>query len=226
MRVLVIEDEHKIANVIKEGLAEESFAVDVCYDGASGLSTARYETYDLIILDRMLPGTMDGIEICTLLRAEGNHTPILMLTAKDQVHDRVAGLNSGADDYLVKPFSFEELLARMRALLRRPHEAKGTVLTANDLSLNTTTKEVRRAGQLIQLSAKEYAILEFLLRNKEKVLSKNIIINHVWDFDADILPSTVEVFIVYLRAKIDKPFKGRMLIQTVRGFGYKITDKA
>jgi DNA-binding response OmpR family regulator len=224
MKVLIIEDEHKIANVIKEGLTEESFAVDVCYDGETGLYSARYEDYDLIILDRMLPGGIDGIEICKSLRSDNNHTPILMLTAKDQVSDRVLGLNSGADDYLVKPFSFEELLARTRALLRRPHDDIGGVLVADDLSLDTVTKEVRRTGKLIKLSTKEYAILEYLLRNKNKVLSKNVIMNHIWDFDSDILPSTVEVFIVYLRAKIDKPFQGPPLIQTVRGFGYKISD--
>lgn len=224
MKVLIIEDEHKIANVIKEGLVEEAFAVDVCYDGETGLATAQYGDYDIVILDRMLPGGIDGIKICESLRAACNHTPILMLTAKDQVRDRVAGLNSGADDYLIKPFSFEELLARMRALLRRPHDTIGEVLVAGDLSLDITTKEARRAGTLIQLSGKEYAILEYLLRNKNKVLSKSLIINHVWDFDADILPSTVEVFIVYLRAKIDKPFSSSPLIKTVRGFGYKIAD--
>lgn len=224
MKVLIIEDEHKIANVIKEGLEEERFAVDVCYTGEDGLDAARYGDYDALILDRMLPSGLDGIEICQTLRAEGNHTPILMLTAKDQTRDRVAGLNSGADDYLVKPFSFEELLARLRALLRRPHDNLGEHLTAGDLAINPITKEVKRGNTPIQLSVKEYMILEYLLRNKNRVLSKNLIMNHVWDFDADILPSTVEVFIVYLRAKVDKPFPGPRLIQTVRGFGYKISD--
>lgn len=222
MKVLVIEDEHKIANALKEGLTQESYAVDVSYDGREGLNAARYEAYDLIILDRMLPGGMDGLEICQLLRSEGHHTPILMLTARDMVRDRVAGLNAGADDYVVKPFSFEELLARVRALLRRPHEALGETLHAADLTLNTVTKEVSRDGQSISLSAKEYALMEYLLRNKGKVLSKDTIITHVWDFDADILPNTVEVFITYLRGKVDRPFKGEPLIKTVRGFGYKI----
>lgn len=222
MRVLIIEDEHKIANVIKEGLVEEAFAVDVCYNGEDGLNTAQSEDYDIIILDRMLPGNVDGIGICKSLRSAQNHTPIIMLTAKDQIRDRINGLNSGADDYLVKPFSFEELLARMRALLRRPRDGLGETLTANGLSLNTITKEIRRDGQQIKLSAKEYAILEYLLRNKGKVISKNLILNHVWNFDSDVLPSTVEVFVVYLRAKIDKPFDGPPLIQTIRGFGYKI----
>jgi DNA-binding response OmpR family regulator len=222
MKVLVIEDEHKIANALKEGLAQESYAVDVCYDGQEGLNAARYEAYDLIILDRMLPGGMDGLEICQTLRQESIHTPILMLTARDMVRDRVAGLNAGADDYVVKPFSFEELLARVRALLRRPHEAIGETLQAGDLTLNTVSKEVKRDGQNLSLSAKEYALLEYLLRNKGKVLSKETIITHVWDFDADILPNTVEVFITYLRGKIDRPFKAEPLIKTVRGFGYKI----
>ncbi|HUS26671.1 MAG TPA: response regulator transcription factor [Nevskiaceae bacterium] len=222
MRVLVVEDEHKIAQAIKEGLQEESFAVDLAFDGQEGLNAARYEPYDLIILDRMLPGGLDGADICAVLRKEGKHTPILLLTAKDSVRDRVQGLNAGADDYLVKPFSFEELLARIKALLRRPHESLGEVLQAADLTLNTINHEVQRAGQAIQLSNKEYMLLEYLLRNKGKVLSKNNIISHVWDFDADILPNTVEVFITYLRGKIDKPFAGPVIIQTVRGFGYKI----
>ncbi|HSX07289.1 MAG TPA: response regulator transcription factor [Candidatus Saccharimonadales bacterium] len=222
MRVLIIEDEHKIANAVREGLSSESFAADVCHDGEEGLNAALFEEYDLIILDRMLPGGMDGVEICRKIRAAGNHVPILILTAKDQVRDRVEGLNAGADDYLVKPFSFEELLARVKALLRRPHDSLGETLQAADLTLDTVSKEVRRAGKSIQLSSKEYALLEYLLRNKEKVLSKHNIMSHVWDFDADILPNTVEVFITYLRAKIDKPFDGPRLIQTVRGFGYRL----
>ncbi len=225
MRILVIEDEHKIARAIKEGFEQETFAVDISFDGQEGLNAARYETYDLIILDRMLPGGMDGVAICQALRAEGNHVPVLMLTAKDQVRDRVEGLNAGADDYLIKPFSFEELLARVKALLRRPHESLGEVLTAYDLRLDTIKHEVRRADQVIGLSSKEYALLEYLLRNKNKVLSKNNIISHVWDFDADILPNTVEVFMAYVRSKVDKPFPDQpQLIKTVRGFGYKIEE--
>lgn len=224
MRILIIEDEHKIARAIKDGLEEESYAADISFDGQEGLNAARYEEYDLIILDRMLPGGMDGTEICETLRREGNHTPILILTARDQVRDRVQGLNAGADDYLVKPFSFEELLARVKALLRRPHETLGEELQVGDLTLNTVSHEIRREGKVITLSSKEYALLEYLMRNKNKVLSKHNIITHVWDFDADILPNTVEVFVAYLRAKIDKPFKGDNLLQTVRGFGYKIGD--
>jgi DNA-binding response OmpR family regulator len=224
MRILIIEDEHKIARAIKEGLEEESYAADISFDGQEGLNAARYEEYDLIILDRMLPGGMDGAEICKTLREEGNHTPILILTARDQVRDRVAGLNAGADDYLVKPFSFEELLARVKALLRRPHETLGEELQVADLTLNTVTHEIIRNSKRISLSSKEYALLEYLMRNKNKVLSKHNIIMHVWDFDADILPNTVEVFMAYLRAKIDKPFNEPALLQTVRGFGYKIGE--
>lgn len=216
-----MEDEHRIAQAVKEGLEQESYAVDVCYDGESGYGAASEDEYDLILLDVMMPG-MNGFEVSKKLRADGIHTPILMLTAKDQNRDIVQGLDSGADDYLAKPFSFEVLLARIRALLRRPQETSTEVLAAGDLTLNTRTHTVTRAGKPIHLSAKEYAMLEYLLRNQGKVLSKNTITTHVWDFDADILPNTVEVFMAYLRNKIDKPFKGPNLLHTVRGFGYKI----
>ena len=223
MRILIIEDEHKIANALKRGLEQEAFAVDISYDGDEGLAFAQTETYDAIILDRMLPGQVDGLEICRQLRAGKNHTPIIMLTAKDQVTDRVAGLNAGADDYLVKPFAFEELLARIHALLRRPQTAQATTLTVEDLSLNPLSFEVKRADQPISLSRKEFALLNFLMRNAGIVVSKDTIINHVWDFDADVLPNTVEVYMGYLRQKIDKPFSStRPLINTVRGFGYRI----
>ncbi len=221
MKILVVEDEHKIANAVRDGLEQESFAVDVAFDGDEGLNSALYDEYDLIILDVMLPGT-DGFSVCKQLREAGNHTPILMLTAKDQPRDVVTGLNAGADDYLVKPFSFEVLLARVRALLRRPQHNLGDVLSTHDLTLDTVSKEVVRDNKPIRLSAKEYALLEYLLRNKGKVLSKQNIIHHVWDFDADVLPNNVEVFITYLRGKIDRPFKKSPLITTVRGFGYKI----
>jgi DNA-binding response OmpR family regulator len=221
VRILIIEDEHKIANAIKQGLEQEYFAVDVVYDGEEGLNTADTGEYDLIVLDRMLPG-MDGIAICNSLRQQKIHTPILMLTAKDQIRDRVEGLDSGADDYLVKPFSFEELLARIRALLRRPHDAQGITLQVQDLTLDTVSYQVKRAGKEISLSSKEFALLEYLMRNAGRVLSKDNIIMHVWDFDSDILPNTVEAYIGYLRNKIDRPFKTGELIHTVRGFGYKI----
>ncbi len=225
MRILVIEDEHKIANSIKKGLTQESFAVDVSYDGENGFDLASSEEYDVIILDLMLP-RMDGEEICRKLREEENvHTPILILTAKGSIEDKVKGLNSGADDYLAKPFAFSELLARIRALTRRPKQALDPVLKVEDLSLNSLSFEVKRAGKPIKLSKKEFALLEFMMRNKDKVLTKDQIINHVWDYDADVLPNTVEVYMGYLRNKVDKPFRSKpKLIQTVRGFGYKITE--
>lgn len=222
MRVLVVEDEYKIANSIKKGLEQESYAVDVAYDGTDGFDLASTEDYDVIILDLLLPG-MGGVTICKELREDGIHIPILMLTAKGQLNDRVEGLNAGADDYLVKPFAFEELLARVRALTRRPRESAGTILTLDDLSLNILTYEVRRENTTIQLTRKEFSLLEYLLRHFNTVLTKEQIIAHVWNYDADILPNTVEVYIGYLRNKIDKPFpKSPALIHTVRGFGYKL----
>ena len=223
MRILVVEDEHKIANAIKKGLEQESFAVDVAYDGESGYDLAVTEDYDVIVLDLLLPG-IDGMEICRKLRADKIHTPILILTAKGQLEDKVKGLNAGADDYLVKPFAFAELLARIRALIRRPKEAMATVLTYEDLSLNTLTFEVKRGDQLIKLSNKEFSLLEYLLRRPGRIFTKDQIIGHVWNYDADILPNTVEVYIGYLRNKIDRPFPQKPpLIHTVRGFGYKIS---
>lgn len=220
MRILAVEDDHKIAAAIKRGLAQENFAVDIEYDGESGLGAATTLPYDLIILDRMLP-EMDGIELCKKLREQKIHTPIIMLTAKSNIAERVEGLNAGADDYLPKPFSFEELLARIRALLRRPKEAQSDELKVKDLTLNTLSYSVERAGKQIHLSSKEFALLEYMMRNAGRVLSKESMIEHVWDFDADILPNNVEVYVGYLRNKIDKPFK-KPLIHTVRGFGYKI----
>lgn len=222
MRILIVEDEHKIAGALRTGLQQEKFAVDVEYDGDSGLGAALNEPYDLMIIDRMLPGSIEGLEICRQVRAAGIHTPILLLTAKDQIRDRVAGLNAGADDYLVKPFSFEELLARIRALLRRPKRTADNILKVADLTLDTVSYQVKRAGQPLQLSAKEFSLLEYMMRNAGQVLPKDTIIAHVWDFDADILPNTVEVYIGYLRTKIDKPFKSPALIHTQRGFGYRL----
>lgn len=222
MRILVVEDEHKIANAIKRGLEQEQYAVDVVYDGKEALGFALTEPYDVMILDRMLPNISDGLEICQRVREKGIHTPILMLTAKDQLQDRVSGLNTGADDYLVKPFAFEELLARVRALLRRPKQTLENKLTVEDLSLDPTNYVVLRAGKNISLSSKEFSLLEYLIRNAGRILTKESIIAHVWDYDADVLPNTVEVYIGYLRTKIDKPFKGPALIHTVRGFGYKL----
>ncbi len=222
MRVLVVEDEYKIANSIKRGLEQENFAVDAVYDGIVGFDMASTEEYDVIVLDLMLPG-MDGMTLCKMLRDEKNHTPILMLTAKGSITDKVEGLNAGADDYLVKPFAFEELLARLKALTRRPVKGVETRLQVGDLEINLNSYVVVRSGKEIFLSRKEFALLEYLMRNSEKIMSKDQIISHVWNYDADILPNTVEVYIGYLRKKIDDAFpKVKPLIKTVRGFGYKI----
>lgn len=224
MRILLIEDEHKIARALKKALEQESFAVDVAYDGDEGYAMATTEPYDAAIIDRMLPGEYDGLDIVKSMRDAKIHTPVLLLTALGSVSDRTTGLDSGADDYLVKPFALEELLARVRALLRRPAEQQATILTAGDLSLNTVTFEVKRGDKDIQLTGKEFALLEYLLRNQDRPLPKELIISHVWDYDADILPNTVEVYIKYLRNKIDDPFDTQ-LIKTVRGFGYKLQAK-
>lgn len=221
MRILVVEDEHKIANSIKQGLEQEKYAVDVVYSGAEGLDFALSEDYDLIILDRLLP-ELDGIEITKKLRIQNIHTPILILTAKGQIEDKVEGLDSGADDYMTKPFAFAELLARVRALSRRPKNSTGNILKVEDLTLDNTTYEVRRGDKIIKLSNKEFTLLEYLMRHQNKIISKEQIMNHVWDYDADILPNTVEVFIKHLRDKIDPPPFKTKLIHTVRGFGYKI----
>src|SRR3989344_3983504 len=215
MRILVVEDEHKIANSVKRGLEQESYAVDVSYDGGEGYDMASSESYDAIILDLMLP-KMNGLEICSRLREEKIHTPILILTAKTSLGDRVNGLNTGADDYLVKPFAFEELLARLRALLRRAKNGGLARLVYKDLGLDSVNFEVKMSGKKINLSRKEFALLEYLMRNSGKIVSKDNIIDHVWSYDADILPNTVEVYIGYLRKKISG------LIRTVRGFGYKL----
>lgn len=221
MRILLVEDEHKIARALKKALEQEKYAVDVAYDGDEGHAMATTEPYDAAIIDRMLPGDHDGLDIVRAMREQKVHTPVLLLTALGSIKDRTDGLDTGADDYLVKPFALEELLARVRALLRRPKEQQSTLLTAGDLTLNTVTFEVTRADKPIQLTSKEFALLEYLMRNQGRPLPKETIIAHVWDYDADILPNTVEVYIKYLRAKIDQPFK-TALIHTVRGFGYKL----
>ena len=220
MKILIIEDETSIANAIKKGLLQENFVVDVANDGEQGYDLASFEKYDVILLDLMLPG-MSGTQICKALREEGNTTPILMLTAKDQTTDKVSGLTIGADDYLTKPFEFEELLARIRALARRPQAMESEKISYEDLELDLGNATATRQGKAIQLSRKEFSLLEYLARNKENVLSKDQIIENVWNFDSDILPNTVEVYIRYLRNKVDKPFK-KDLIKTVRGFGYSL----
>ncbi len=222
MRILVIEDEHRIAQAIKKGLEQESYAVDAVFTGSDGYDLASTEDYDLIVLDLLLP-EMDGLTICKNLRKNRIHTPILMLTAKGQTQDKVTGLDSGADDYMTKPFSFEELLARIRALCRRPKKALAEILTVGSLTLDPKLFQTVRSKKSIQLSNKEFILLEYLMRNPNKILTKDQIITHVWNYDADILPNTVEVYIRNLRNKIDLPFHTeKPLIQTVRGFGYKI----
>lgn len=223
MKVLIVEDEHRIATTIKKGLEQERFVVDVAFDGEDGFDLASTEEYDVIVLDLMLPG-MNGIAICKELRKAYNHTPVLMLTAKGQTQDKVHGFDVGADDYLTKPFAFEELLARIKALSRRPKSQTPEVLKVDNLTLDTHSYEVHREGIDISLSHKEFTLLEYLMRNASRVLNKEQIISHVWDYDADILPNTVEVYIKNLRNKIDDPFpKNKPLIHTIRGFGYKIS---
>jgi len=220
MRILIVEDEHKIAGAVKKGLEQEAFAVDAVYDGDEGMDFAMSGDYDLIILDYMLPGEYNGLDIITSMRQQGLHTPVIFVTAKDATRDRISGLDAGADDYLIKPFAFEELLARVRALLRRPKETLPTILKADDLSLDLTTLRVTRADREIELTQKEFALLEYMMRNSGRILTKEAIISHVWDYDADVLPNTVEVYVGYLRHKIDKNHKDKPLIHTRRGFGY------
>lgn len=222
MRLLLVEDDHRIAQALKKGLEQERYVVDVAYEGATGFDLASTEEYSVIILDRMLP-QMDGLTLCSELRKQGNHTPVLMLTAKTQITDRVEGLNSGADDYLTKPFAFEELLARIRALVRRPPQVQQETLTVADVTLDPTTFAVMRSGVPIQLSAKEFSLLAYLMRHPRVVRTKEQIISQVWEYDANILPNTVEVSIRNLRLKVEKPFPQLPpFITTVRGFGYKV----
>ena len=222
MKILIVEDEHLIANAIKKGLEQEHYVVDVAYDGLEGFDLASSGDYDLILLDLMLPN-MNGLEICRQLRNEKNQVPILILTAKSQLEDKINGLNCGADDYLTKPFAFEELLARIRALTRRPQSTITDNLSIGDLSLNLSNYEVTRQNKIIVLSSKEYSLLECLMRHANKILTKDQLIQHVWSYESNILPNTVEVYIRNLRQKIDKNYKIK-LIKTVRGFGYKISE--
>lgn len=221
MRILVVEDEHKIANAIKRGLEQQGYAVDVAYTSDDGMQMALSEPYDLYILDRMLPGTTDGLGIVTRMRAEGIHTPTLILTAKSRVLEKAEGLNAGADDYLAKPFAFVELIARVRALLRRPQHSIQDIIHYDALALDTQAMTVMRSGTDISLTSKEFSLLEYFMRNPERILTKEQIIQHVWNYDSDVLPNTVEVYIGYLRNKIDKAFYAEPpLLHTKRGFGY------
>lgn len=224
MRVLVVEDERKISAYVKRGLEEEGFAVDAAFTGPEALDWAATVNFDLIVLDLMLPG-LDGVGVCRELRQRGQRVPILMLTARDAVDDRVAGLDAGADDYLVKPFALKELLARLRALTRRATEApKSPVLQFADLTMNITTHRVRRGEALIELTAKEYAVLECFLREPERVLTRTQIAEHVWNYDVYNQSNVVDVYIRNLRRKIDDGREVK-LIHTVRGAGYRLSHE-
>ena len=220
MRVLVVEDEPRLARALQRGLTAEGYAVDLATDGLTGLEAARHEGYDAVVLDIMLPG-LSGYRIVRTLRAEQNWVPVLMLSAKDGEYDQADGLDSGADDYLTKPFSFVVLLAKLRALLRRGAPQRPAVLSAGSLSLDPATRRVTRDGQEIALTTREFALLEYLIRHRDEVVTKTELLDHVWDAGADTDPNVVEVYVGYLRRKIDQPYNVRSL-QTVRGAGYRL----
>ena len=221
MHILVVEDEKRLANLVRRALEEESHVVDVTYDGAEALEMAQSTNYDLMVLDLMLPH-IDGIEVCRRLRAQGNDVRILMLTARDAVEDRVLGLEAGADDYLVKPFSFAELLARVKALARRKIEPQTeTELQSADLVLDLARREARRDGKTIELTAKEFQLLEYLMRNAGHVLTRTQILDHVWGYNFDSFSNVVDIYVHYLRNKVDRDFD-EPLIRTVRGVGYSL----
>lgn len=224
MRLLVVEDEVHLLNIIKKRLVKEHYSVDTCEDGEEAMEYIRMTPYDGIILDIMLPGR-DGISILKEMRREGNYTPVLLLTARDSIEDRVHGLDMGADDYLVKPFAFEELLARIRVMFRKHGEVRSQeeVFTVADLSVNCKNHEVHRGNKRIDLSSKEFALLEYLIRNQGKVLSRDQIEQHIWDYDYMGSSNMIDVYIRYLRKKIDEPFE-KKLIQTVRGAGYVLKE--
>jgi len=218
MRILIVEDEKKVAAFIKKGLEEETYAVDVAYDGEDGLHMGVENQYDLIVLDLMLP-VIDGLEVLSRLRENKVDTPILLLTAKDSVEDKVTGLNTGADDYLTKPFAFSELLARLRVLLRRGKAETKTVLQIKGLSLDLVSHKVKRNDEEIELTGKEYSLLEYFMRNQGKVLTRTMIAEHVWDYNFDTFTNVIDVYVNHLRKKIDKGYPEKLL-HTLRGVGY------
>jgi heavy metal response regulator len=224
MRILLVEDEEKVSRFITRGLEAERFAIDAVYDGTTGLEYATTYSYDLIILDLMLPG-LSGTDVLRRIRRTNNNVPILMLTARDAVRDKVENFEAGADDYLTKPFAFAELLVRVKALLRRGAVSRTSVLRIADLELDRLSQQVKRAGQRIDLTSKEYALLEYLMANSGRVLSRTMIIEHVWDESFDGLTNIVDVYVRHLRNKIDDPHDIK-LIRTVRGVGYVISDEA
>jgi two-component system OmpR family response regulator len=223
MRVLVVEDEPKMASLLERGLAEEGYAIDAVANAVDALWAATENSYDAIILDVMLPD-LDGFEVCRRLRSEGCWAPVLMLTARDSVPDRVGGLDAGADDYLTKPFAFSELLARLRALVRRGTGKRPAVVRAGDLALDPATRRVSRGDVPIELTTKEFALLEYLMRRPGEVLTRSRLIEHVWDFGYEGDSNVVDVYVRYLRQKIDRPF-GRDSIETLRGTGYRLRDE-
>jgi DNA-binding response OmpR family regulator len=222
MRVLVVEDEPKIARFIRKGLTEEGYAVDVAGNGEEAIAYALSAPFDLIILDLLLP-RVDGITVCRKVRESNMSVPILILTARDSIEDRVTGLDAGADDYLVKPFAFAELLARIRALLRRPRTSKPDILAVGDLSLDIVRHSVTRSESVIELTPKEYSLLEYMVRNKCQALTRTQILQHVWDYDFYAGSNIVDVNVLYLRKKIDEGHEAK-LIKTIRGVGYSICD--
>jgi heavy metal response regulator len=222
MRLLIVEDDAKLASWLRQGLKEHGFAVDVAPSGTDGLGLALVTDYDALLLDLMLPG-LDGFELLRQLRRRGSAVPVLVVSARSALDDRVRGLDLGADDYLSKPFDLRELLARLRAITRRPATAPQTLLVAADLELEPATRQVRRGGQGIELTAKEFALLEYLLRRKGKVVTRGMILDHVWDMEYDGGSNLVEVYINYLRRKVDQEFELK-LIHTVRGAGYVLRE--
>jgi DNA-binding response OmpR family regulator len=224
MRILVVEDERLLAGALKRGLEAEGYAVDVAPDGQVGLWRARGQSYDAMVLDIMLPG-MNGFQICATLREEDNWTPILILTAKDGEYDEAEALDTGADDFLSKPFSYVVLLAHLRALMRRGVGRRPAVLAVGDLRLDPASRSVDRGGEPLSLTPREFAVLEYLMRHPGEVVSKADLLEHVWDFGYDGDPNVVEVYVGYLRRKIDAPF-GRHTIETARGAGYRLADGA
>ena len=223
MRVLVVEDEVKMAGLLKRALEEEGYAVDTAADGAEAIWLGTENPYDAVVLDLMLPD-VDGFEVCRKLREAGRWSPVLMLTARDAVGDRVSGLDAGADDYLTKPFSFEELLARLRALIRRGAHERPAILRCGDVTLDPSTRRVARGDVPIDLTAKEYSLLEYFMRHPGEVLSRTRLIEHVWDFAYEGDSNVVDVYVRYLREKIDRPF-GQDSIETVRGAGYRLRSE-
>jgi DNA-binding response OmpR family regulator len=222
MRITLIEDEKQLSGIIKKGLEEEGYSVDAAYDGEEGLYMAENLPSDVIILDVMLP-IMDGISILKSIRKNGIKTPVLLLTARDAITDKIKGLDSGADDYLTKPFEFGELLARIRALIRRKTDVKDTIIRIGDLEINTANREIKRGGKTVQLSAKEYTILQYMAYNRDKIVSRTDLIEHIYDENFDANSNVLDVYINFLRNKIDKGFK-KKLIHTVRGAGYILKE--